>query len=493
MNENGTRTKVTEEYLNQADAILFVFRCPKIAGSSELDYITNQIHARGHRDIFFICNAINQIAEDEQGRLIRFGNRKLLPLTDLGESGIFYVNALGALKAKQSGNAAALSKTGIPQFEATLSEYLRNNKGKTKLMQIIAPCSSYIDTLSSQHIKSYIATLDQSVASVEKKIRAATPKLDLAVKRKDLVKKKIDLAMLELQNEIKNLMDIQFDVIIKKIPNFVDSMDLDNHMTVNLFKQNSKKEALEKEVISKLEQFVQKEMGTWIQTELKENVESFVDNLLKELGEDIDIFYDNLDEFSYEVSGVKKPKNISGFSRVSATILGTIVGGPTYGVVGATLGFGEIAKRSAITVGASAVAGVILAFTPIGMATITTAATVAVIGSGILQLVTGGKALTDKYKRQLKNSFIESLEDSREASCKDYAESVSEDVKKKFELVNKALENEIQIERSKVEALIKDKEKSAGERKLKLSRLKQLERELQEISRSLTAIGNSIK
>ena len=34
LNENGTRTKVTEEYLNQADAILFVFRCPKIAGAS---------------------------------------------------------------------------------------------------------------------------------------------------------------------------------------------------------------------------------------------------------------------------------------------------------------------------------------------------------------------------------------------------------------------------------------------------------------------------
>lgn len=36
LNENGTRTKVTEDYLNQADAILFVFRCPKIAGASEI-------------------------------------------------------------------------------------------------------------------------------------------------------------------------------------------------------------------------------------------------------------------------------------------------------------------------------------------------------------------------------------------------------------------------------------------------------------------------
>ena len=53
LNENGTRTKVTEEYLNQADAILFVFRCPKIAGDSEVNYITEQIQTRGYNDIFF--------------------------------------------------------------------------------------------------------------------------------------------------------------------------------------------------------------------------------------------------------------------------------------------------------------------------------------------------------------------------------------------------------------------------------------------------------
>ena len=127
LNENGTRTKVTEEYLNQADAILFVFRCPKIAGASEMDYITDQIHARGHSDIFFICDAINQIPEEEQDRLIKFGNKKLSPLTTLGEKGIFYVDALGALKAKQEKDRESLSSTGMLEFENALSEYLRNN------------------------------------------------------------------------------------------------------------------------------------------------------------------------------------------------------------------------------------------------------------------------------------------------------------------------------------------------------------------------------
>lgn len=493
LNENGTRTKVTEEYLNQADAILFVFRCPKIAGASEMDYITDQIHARGHNDIFFICNAINQISEDEQDRLIRFGNKKLSPLTTLGENGIFYIDALGALKAKQSKDATSLAHTGMPKFENALSEYLRNNKGKAKLMQIITPCRSFIEALKTQHIKSYIASLDQDVYALEKKIKDAMPSLDLAEKRKDLVEKKIDFGMQELEKNIRELMDAQYGVVIGKIPGFVEDMDLENHMTVNPFKQKEKKEALEKEVLSKLEQFVQKEMGTWIKTELKNAIDVSIDKLQQDIGDDINIFYENLDEFRYEVSGVEKPKDISGFERVSATILGTIVGGPMYGALGASLGFGEIAKRSAVTMGAAFAGGAILAFTPVGMAAITTATTVALIGAGIVQLATGGKALTDKYKKKLKEGFIDSLKDGREEGCKDYAKGIACDVREKFSLVNEALDTEIQIEKSKVEALKKDKEDSANERTEKLARLREFEQKLISIESVLTDVGKSIE
>lgn len=484
LNENGTRTKVTEEYLNQADAILFVFRCPKIAGASEMDYITDQIHARGHNDIFFICNAINQIPEDEQDRLIRFGNKKLAPLTTLDESGIFYVDALGALKAKQAKDAGSLSHTGMPEFEDALSEYLRNNKGKAKLMQIIMPGKSFAEALRTQHIKSYIASLDQEAEVLEKRIKDAMPKLDLAEKRKDVVFIKIDLAMKELQKQIQDLMDSQYGVVIGKIPDAVEKMDLENHMTVNPFKQKSKKEALEKEVISKLEQFVQKEMGIWIKTDLKETVDAFVDKLEEDLGTDIDIFYENLDEFRYEVSGIEKPKNISGFERVSATILGTIVGGPMFGAAGAVMGFGEIAKRSALMLGASFA----LALTPLGLP----AFTAVIIAVEAYQLVTGGKTLTEKYKKKIKDGFIQCMKDSREDNCEKYATSMVKDVREKFKLISEALDNEIKMEKSKVKVLEDDRDKNADERERKLSSLKQWEKDLDLIERALTEVCDSI-
>ena len=298
--------------------------------------------------------------------------------------------------------------------------------------------------------------------------------------------------MQELEIKIFDLMNVEYEDVLTKIPKFVDEMDIENYMTANPFKQKHQKEALEKEVVEKLEKFVEKEISNWLKDDLKREINSFVDELENQLGQDIDIFYENLDGFRYEISGVKNPKDISGFERVSATILGTIIGGPMYGVLGASLGLGEIAKRSAVTMGASAVGGAIVAFTPIGIATITTAASIAIVSAGILQLATGGKALTNKYKKQLKNSFVEKLKDSKEEDCKKYAERVAGDVREKFSLVSQALDNEIQIEHSKIETLKKNKENSEQERENKILKLNQCVDELTQISKLLTELEREI-
>lgn len=485
LNENGTRTKVTEEYLNSADAIVFVFRCPKIAGRSELDYIVDQIHPRGYRDIFFVCNAINQVPEEERERLIRFGNKKLEPLTELGREGIFYVDALGALKAKCSRDVDALNNTGMLEFETALSDYLRNNKGKTKLMQIIVPCSKYIDKLKNEYIQTYIGSLNQDVEALKKRIHDAMPKLDIAKEKKKSVELKIQNEMQHLKEEIAKRMDEQYGVIIKGIPEVVNNMDLDNHMTINPFKQKEKKSALENEVISKIDQYVQKQMGAWIQTELNPFLTSSIDRLQKELGQDVDVFYENLDDFRYDVSGINKSKDISGFERVTATIFGTILCGPTYGFLGASMGFGEMAKRSALTYGAVAIA----ACTPLGIGAIGAA----IIGAGILQIATGGKALTEKYKKKVKDGFINSIQNSRKSSADDYAEEVTKDVTEKFNLIVQALDNEIEIEMSKISALEEDAKKGEELRNQKINCLKEISDRIERIERLLGVIQADIE
>lgn len=492
LNENQTRTKVTEEYLKEADAIIFVFRCPKIASTTEMDYVSDQIRTRGHEDIFFVCNCINLVPEEEKERLIKFGNKKLLPYTSLGQSGIFYVNALGALKARQEKNQEALNETGMLEFERALSEYLTNNKGKTKLLQIITPLNMYLANVETQHIQGYIASLQQDMVVLEKKIEEAMPNLKLAMDRKDIISQKISLAMDNLKKEVANLMACQYDLFSSKIQKFIDELDLDNHMTINPFKQKKDKEALENEVITKVDEFVQKEMGAWIKTDLNTHIERFMSELENDIGRDIDDFYNYLDDFRYEVTGIKKQEDISGMGRVVGTILGTIIGGPTYGVLGATMGFGEIAKRSAITLGVSALAGAALAFTPIGIAAILSSATIALTGAGILQIITGGKSLTEKYKNALKKQFVKKLKQDKEKSSNDYAEKVVTGVNEKMSLINQALDNEIAIEQGKIDELKEDKKNGEAERKQKVVALQNVSEELNTIRKQMLKIKEEI-
>ena len=181
LNENSIRTEVTRGYLQQADAILFVMKCDDLGSKSEMDFIKNEIQAQGYRDIFFVCNAIDLVNKDERSRLKKYAVSKVAPLTSLGEKGVFFVDSYHALNAKENHEWDELEKTGMPELEASLSEYLRNNRGKTKLMQAIIPSRQFIGSLRTEQVESYKLALDGAVAAQKQKLKDAQPSLDMAI------------------------------------------------------------------------------------------------------------------------------------------------------------------------------------------------------------------------------------------------------------------------------------------------------------------------
>lgn len=74
-----------------------------------------------------------------------------------------------------------------------------------------------------------------------------------------------------------------------------------------------------------------------------------------------------------------------------------------------------------------------------------------------------------------------------------YAKGIASDVREKFNLVNEALDNEIKIEKSKIETLKKNKNDSVRERDKKLTLLREYEQKLTGIGNALTDIGHSIE
>lgn len=489
LNENSVRTKVTQDYLQQADAILFVLRCPSVGSVTEMDFIENEIQARGYKDIFFIFNAIDQVSENEQPRFKRMNQKRFAPLTALGEKGIFFVSSGMALKAKTEHDQAALNDTGLPELEAALSEYLRNDRGREKLMMGIRPTKAYINKLRTEKVESFKQGLDQDVVQMQKKVEEEKPRLDLAFQNKKLVEGQIENAKKELRLELQRKMELQYERVIKGVPDFVKGLQLENKMTINPFTQKERKQKLEEEVVDSLQAFIQGEMNKWSKEELTAYMESYMEGLSQDMGRQIEQFYVQLDSFRYSMSGVKKPRDISVWERLAATAVGTAVFGPTYGIIGGTMGMGSVVKRSAVTWGGLFA----LAFAPLTVEMYTMVATVAIIGSGLVQVATGGKALEDKYKGMLSKGIVKQMRDNKEQAVQKYVDALLAKVEENLAKIPEAMQKEIDSEQHTMDALLEAAKSSEQERKNKICELEDVNKKLGSIESNLGDLERQIQ
>lgn len=489
LNENSVRTKVTQDYLQQADAILFVLRSTAAGSATEMDFIENEIQARGHEDIFFIINAIDQISEDEQPRLKRFIQKKFAPLTALGEKGIFFVSSANALKAKKEHYQITLNDTGLPKLEEALSDYLRNDRGREKLMMGIRPTKAYINKLRTEKVESFKQGLDQDVVQMQKKVEEEKPRLDLAFQNKKLVEGQIENAKKELRLELQRKMALQYERVIKGVPDFVKGLQLENKMTINPFTQKERKQKLEEEVVDSLQAFIQGEMNKWSKEELTAYMESYMEGLSQDMGRQIEQFYVQLDSFRYSMSGVKKPRDISVWERLAATAVGTAVFGPTYGIIGGTMGMGSVVKRSAVTWGGLFA----LAFAPLTMEVYTMVATVAIIGSGLVQVATGGKALEDKYKGMLSKGIVKQMRDNEGQAVQKYVDALLAKVDENLAKIPEAMQKEIDSEQHTMDALLEAAKSSEQERKNKICELEDVNKKLSSIESNLGDLERQIQ
>ena len=457
LNENGTRTKVTNEYLNEADAIVFVFRCPKIGRVTEINFINNKIKAMGHEAIFFVCNCINLVPEDERNDLKKYGNNKLVSLTSLGEKGIFYVDALKALKAKRIHDDYMLTESEMPRFQEVLFEYLRNNRGKIKLTSIVDNCIAYIDKSCIEQMNSYISYLNQDVAMVEQKLQLEIPKLLPLEEQKENVGQTINLETEKLKKIFIEKLEVKYTDIISEIPDFVDKLDI--QFTVNQLKgieQKKQKTKLEREVLEKVNEFIENEMSEWFKTEGDKCLQEFYAEVQIKLQKKINDFYDSLDDFRYTVSGINRTEGISGWDRMVKAISGTIVGGAVLGSLVANLGWSTL-----------------MSLYPFGLI-------VMVFCLGLRTIYPGATYLEKKYKEKMASNIVKKMREDKTKSIDEYAKKIAGTVLEKMLVIPQALQQEIDFQKATIAAIRKEKENSSKARAEKIEILQKLKVKLEE-------------
>ncbi len=119
-------TATTEQFLPQADSVIFVTSFDSPLGQAELDFLQK---VREHvRKIFLIVNKSDLVTPEQRDQVLSFIRQRLEREAGLREPRLFAVSTLVGLEAKLSGSGEQLAQSGLPGLEENLVEFLTTEK-----------------------------------------------------------------------------------------------------------------------------------------------------------------------------------------------------------------------------------------------------------------------------------------------------------------------------------------------------------------------------
>ena len=131
----AANTATTHGFLPEADAVVFVTSFESAMNESELVFLRTV--ARHVRKIFFVVNKADLVSAEESEAVL--ASVRHMISAELGDADprVFAVSARDGLKAKLTGNAAMLARSGLPELETALTHFLTSERASVALLRCI--------------------------------------------------------------------------------------------------------------------------------------------------------------------------------------------------------------------------------------------------------------------------------------------------------------------------------------------------------------------
>lgn len=218
LGEQISRTKTTNRYVPQANAIVFLLDAQHPFGLDEKAFIRKHFISIDPkpRNVFFLINRYNQLNTDADRARIRQTTLNMLKGIFTGENGfdqnlyskhVFFVNSYGALQAAINGIPD--TDTQIPEFKQALEHFLTSED------RVLAKYRPVLGYLSSVY------------QNVEQERQENKKLLEKGYRKLEENQAKAEQTLDELENEvkkIKKMMDRSRDTIVNKVLNSLDSL-----------------------------------------------------------------------------------------------------------------------------------------------------------------------------------------------------------------------------------------------------------------------------
>lgn len=450
LEEDETRTRVTMNYLTQADAILFVLTADRLCSRAEMDFIENNLQDAGFTDPFFIVNRFDLIPDSEKEGVMNFAKMKL---GEYSTNEIFYVSAQQALDAQINKDNALYEQSRMAMMTKRLSEFLTRDKGKIKLSQ---PARELKRILNNEALYKVIpgqkAMLDSSLDDVKARYETTKPQLESLKQKKEQAISKLTLRIEQSKHEFKRAVHQNALSVIGMIPGWINAYE--PKASIGLIPTNAKISAVVVEISDYVNKKILEQQKKWREEVMIPLVNEKSAYIFDSSEQDLTKLYEEIDEISIKVSGNKdiEPQKVPVWQRIAGAAGGLLIGCPDVAVAAGMSGINkELIKNIALVLGTEAVLGLFIGFTnPF------------VLLGGIIAAIMGGgftgRAAVNAVKTKLSDKFVSAISNSADANSTKIVESITTKLTGLAGNISTALDNDINQAEQQVKGIIAEME-----------------------------------
>lgn len=471
LNEQDERTAVTLEYLDKADAIIFLLDATKACSKDEMDTLEDILVPKGFDDMFFVVNRFDLVAIKEQAEVKRFVENKVNKYTT---NEIYYISALNAIEGKVENDQDKLIKSGLSPFEKRLAEFLAKDKGKIKLAK---PAKELKGILAGEAlfkaIPSQKSQLSTNIQVLKERYDGVKPELARYESQKESLRRDLELKVERKENNINHAINTQFHEIAKSIPAWIEGYEPKSNPGV--FGRKRQVEKVAEEITEYVSTKVKEQFEKWNKEVLFPLVEESATDIFESSDNKLKGILDGIDQLQSEISGTTRVyDNSSGWTRA-------------IGVAGICCGFASGASLLAGQFDIKTVAKSLAIDLGVGTGLILLGITNPIIAIGgvilvIWNAIAGGRRmvinnLKERLTPEIRNSIINnSSEKSEQIVAK-----IDAEFQKSIATAIKAIDIKISDLKAQIEAVLKEKEKGEEYANQRLELLNQSESKLQNI------------
>ncbi|MET7403723.1 dynamin family protein [Dactylosporangium sp. NPDC005572] len=464
LDEHDTRTMVTKEATNRADAAIVLYRSDVLMGQGEMMNAVSLI-GEGTR-VFTVVNLFGGRAVDDRLRKFVWNRYVRDQLNgpdytgqDLATQDIYFIDAELARAARYSGDAAGVERSGLLHFEQRLASFLLGNRQYIHLNKFVTLASQH-STVIEQQIDQRQTALRADQAKLREAQEAILPKLAAIRSRPAKLPRLFSRYKSRAEAEIKVAFTSLVAEIRRDLPGHIEGYSLPSG---EKFMKALNQKKMGQEAADEISRFVRSRVEDWSQGGAADVLRPLVTEMVEEVADEVATIERKFGEIHLELTGWQVDANagpvVSTNEKVVSAVASVLVGNPL-GAVGAGAGGWRGAVGSAVgAFGTGLVLGLL------GISSAVVFWPVALAGALLFGLIGGGIGL----EKRIKAKAVEKTDEQLQSLPDQMALVISKNIADKFA--------EIEEEVTKLVTDLIDEEERNVREVVELNRMKQEDKE----------------